>query len=290
MIEPSSLPPSVLVKVATLEAGCTGLGARLEAARRELQRLRAERRDCVPQTVHDEESANRESERVLAEWARLDDAIERQLTLSEALERRLRGAERIVREVKQFLHEVPAGAQLRVVESHGGDLDDIRARIDAVKGELAQTLRTPTLSGDLGAKIADYVADLASKARPVISGTGDGESLRVLYPLHDHADRVTRSGFSDHEANALLLAAMLHGESLAKCLLRTATDAGITANERSMRLQALQAEMVTLRYSEEAAITDALARGEDAIRSSSQPAWAVLMIEVDHEQQAAAAA
>ena len=113
MIDAASLPPAVLVKVATLEQACMGVGARLEAARKELQRLRVERRDCVPGVAYDEMGVNEESTRVLGEWARLDAAIQVQTTRVEALERRLRGEERVVRECKSFLHELPKCAPSR---------------------------------------------------------------------------------------------------------------------------------------------------------------------------------
>ena len=125
-----------------------------------------------------------------------------------------------------------------MVQSAGGDLDAIRARIEEIKGEISRVQLTPVLSGDLGARIADHVAALGLKAKPIVSGVGHGEALRVLYPLHDHADRITQTGFSDHEGNALLLAALLDGKRLAERLLQVATETAITANERSLRLQA----------------------------------------------------
>jgi hypothetical protein len=93
------------------------------------------------------------------------------------------------------------------------------------------------------------------------------------------------AGFSPDEANALLLAALLQPERLAERLLRVATETGITASEREMRLRALRSEEVRLRYDEEAAICAAVERGDDATRSASAPAWAVLQIEVEHEQK-----
>ena len=84
-----------------------------------------------------------------------------------------------------------------------------------------------------------------------------------------------------------MLTALLSGERLAERLLQVAVDSGITAPERNQRLQALQAELIRLRYDEEVAICLALERGDDVVRSSSPP-WAVLMIEVEHRQAVAA--
>ena len=66
--------------------------------------------------------------------------------------------------------------------------------------------------------------------------------LRVLWPLHDHADRVTLSGFSEAEGNALLLVALVDGERLVERLLQTVAAQSITASERNERLRALRLE------------------------------------------------
>ena len=60
MTDYSNLPFSVLARIAAIDGLCMTLNTKLEASRRDLQRLRIERRDCVPQTVHDERSANLE--------------------------------------------------------------------------------------------------------------------------------------------------------------------------------------------------------------------------------------
>ena len=288
MTDYASLPSSVLAKIAQLESHCLTLTTKLEASRRDLQRLRIERRDAVPQTVGDEWQANRESERVLSEWARLDAAIAAQLATCERLEQRLRAEERTVTACKRFLHELPAHARLRVVEGQAGDLDDIRARIKAVADEIGAVQRLPVPSDDLRDRVSRYVDDLAARAQPIIAGIGDGETLRVLYPLHDHADRVTLSGFATDQGNALLLVALVDGERLAERLLQAATVGSITASERNERLRVLHQQLTQLRYDEEAAITCALNDGDDVSRSGSAPAWAVLMVQVEHALEAAA--
>ena len=129
---------------------------------------------------------------------------------------------------KQYLHDLPDGAQLRVVEAKGGDLADIRAAHHGGKGRNragANGSRCRPMILPSGSR--RYVADLAARARPVISGIGDGQSLSVHYPLRPDADRITLSGFSDFEANALLLAAFMDGERLAERLLETALDGTI---------------------------------------------------------------
>ena len=48
MTDYTSLPSSVLAKIATLDAHCVGLTNRLERARQDLKRLRIEQRDLAP--------------------------------------------------------------------------------------------------------------------------------------------------------------------------------------------------------------------------------------------------
>ena len=58
MTDFTSLPTSVLTKIAQLDDLCLTLSTKLELARKELQQLRIERRDCVPQTVYDQAGIN----------------------------------------------------------------------------------------------------------------------------------------------------------------------------------------------------------------------------------------
>jgi hypothetical protein len=107
MTDYASLPSGVLTKIAQLDDLCLTLSTKLEASRRDLQQLRVERRDCVPQTVFDQAGINAESDRVLGEWARLDDAISAQQAVCERLEARLRSEAAIATACKQFLHGLP---------------------------------------------------------------------------------------------------------------------------------------------------------------------------------------
>jgi hypothetical protein len=284
MTDYAALPPSVLAKVATLEHHCLTLASKLDGSRRDLQSLSVQQRNLAPRTVHDEYEANRESERVIAEAQRLSDAVAAQTAICERLEKRLRAEERVIASCKQFLHELPDSARLRVVEGQAGDLDDIRQRIKEVNEEMTRVRALPIPSDDIAARVTRYVDALAASAQPVIQGIGDGQALRVLYPVNEHADRVTLSGFSETNGSALLLAALVDGERLAERLLRVAVDGSITANERSERLRPLQQQMTRLRYDEEATICV----GDDVSRWSSAPAWAVLQVEIEHALEVAA--
>jgi hypothetical protein len=281
MIDPQTLPPHVLPKIATLEHGCLGLTEKLERARRDLQHLHIERRDLAPREVHDQYELNRESERFFAEGERLDGEIAGQTATCERHEGHLRSEEAIIKACKTWLHQLPATARLETVEGVAGDLESIRARINATEHEIDVLERLPVPSGDLGKRIANHVAALAAKATPMVQGIADGQTLKVLWPLTDHADRVTQSGFVETEANPLLLAALLYPERLAECILQAATASGIPKGERDARLKALKAQLTQALYDEEASL-------DDDMRSPSAPAWAVLQVRIAAAKKAAA--
>jgi hypothetical protein len=240
-----------------------------------------EQRDLAPRAAYDEVSANLERDRLISEAQRLEAAIAAQIETCEAQEKRLRAEEPVIRSCKQYLHYLD-GARLRVVEGYGGgDVAAVREQIKATQDEIAQLQRLPVPSDDLGERIARYVAAL--RAQPVITGISDGQDLRVLFPLRADADRVTMSGFSGFEANALLMAAFMDGERLAQRLTEVALAGRISSGERDRRLRGLQEQLIALRYDEEQAIC---ASGADVTRDA--PPWAVLMVQVEHEQQAAA--
>jgi hypothetical protein len=224
--------------------------------------------------------------RLIAENHRLESAIAAQKATCEAQEKRLQAEEAIIRDCKQFLHDLPPNVHLRVVEGYAGDLGAIRAHIRETMDEIAQVGRMPVPSDDLGDRIARHVAKLAAKAQPVVRGISDGQDLSVQWPLHDRADRIAMSGFSDSDANALLLLAFMDGETLAARLVQVAHEGSISSGERDQRLQALQQQLTRLRYDEEQAVTAAINDGGDVSRDA--PPWAVLMVEIEHRQQAAA--
>ena len=69
-------------------------------------------------------------------------------------------------------------------------------------------------------------------------------------------------------------------------LIKTITATGISSRERDQLRNALQEQLTELRYSEEASVSATIEAGEDVTRSG--PPWAVLMIEIEQQQQAAA--
>jgi hypothetical protein len=285
MTDIASLPSSVLVKIATLEQACIDMTTKLERSRKELQRLKIELRDLTPRTVHDEEQANRESERLIAENRRLENAIAAQVKACEEQEKRLQAEERCIRDCKLFLHDLPPNVYLRVKEGYPCDLGAIREHIRETQDEIGMVQRMPVPSDDLAERVAHYVAWLAARAEPIVRGVAGGE-LSVHWPMRPEADRITHSGFAQNEGNPLLLMAFMDGETLAARLMMVALAGSIQEDERAQRLHELHERLTEHRYDEEAAVVAALARGEDVTRDA--PPWFVLQVQIEHEQAVAA--
>jgi hypothetical protein len=92
----------------------------------------------------------------------------------------------------------------------------------------------------------------------------------------------TQSYFAEATANPLLLAALVDGERLAERLTQCALAGSISRSEQTARLHDLQAQLTALRYDEETSICKAISNGDDVARSGSCPAWAVLMVQIEH--------
>jgi hypothetical protein len=281
MIDPASLPPSVLQKIAVVEQRCIGLTAQWEQAQRDLRDVCTERSRLAYRTVNDEYEANREVERYEAERQRLDKAIVAQEQAVERTQRALKSTEAVIRSCKAWLNELPSNARLVEVTGRVQDLDVVRERIARTRAEIDALERMPTPSSDLSKRIRAHVQRLAEKAQPLVTGIGDGETLKAMFPLNDHADRRTQTYFSQDDANPLLLAALLHPERLTDRLLAAAMASGIPKGERDAKLKTLRSQLEQARYDEEASL------GND-VRSSSQPAWAVLMVKQVTAKRAAA--
>jgi len=92
---------------------------------------------------------------------------------------------------------------------------------------------------------------------------------------------------SPREQRAVVVG-LVHPQCLVERLLAASLESSILSTERNARLQSLQEQLTLAHYDEEQAVSAAINNGEDVARSGSAPAWAVLQVEVEHEQQAAA--
>jgi hypothetical protein len=227
-----------------------------------------------------------EVERFESERRRLDDAIAAQEATCERQQHALRATEAEIKGCKTWLNELPSNARLVEAQGTAGDLGCIRQRIRALRDEIDGLERLPVPSPDIATRIRGYVDQLAAKAQPLVLGIGDRQTLKVLFPLNDHADRRTQTHFAPTDANPLLMAALLDGDRLAERLLAIATS-GITARERDEKLRTLRSQLEAARYDEECSICAALDRGEDVMRASAE-AWAALQVKVATAKKAAA--
>jgi hypothetical protein len=190
----------------------------------------------------------------------------------------------ILKRCRSWLEGLPTCGLEPVTSAVGENtLASVRARLNAIAAELAALQRVPLPDPQLRQRIERYVADLAYGARPEIQGVGQGQTLRILWPGEAAVSRRNLAGFNDFTANALLMAALLEPARLVDRLMAAANevaDALVPAAERPTRIQALQDELLPLRYLEEVLICKALAAGEAAARDSTAPVEAVLQVKI----------
>jgi hypothetical protein len=268
-----ALPEQVWSKLKLLDAHCASLAAQLERGRSRWQQLRRERRNLKLD----------DTERFDA----LGAALQAQQADIERLERRLTSAQRTGAECRQFLHELPDGAVLTMIEPRLGDLDSVRSAIKQVRSEIGRIEAMPIADPYLENRVWNYVTALAEKAAPRVRGIGDGERLQVLWALNDHASVVTQTGYASDQANPLLLAALLTPEAMVERIMKAATDGLLSPDQRAERLEQLNAELTQLRYDEESAVAVAIERNEDVTRASAPP-WAILQVRIAEQPTEAA--
>jgi hypothetical protein len=101
-------------------------------------------------------------------------------------------------------YRLPAGTKLEpvAVTADGHDLAGVRSRIKAANAELDALRRAPAPSGDIEARVSDYVRGLAPKVRRV----GVGERLSILGP---GAQSLASGYISEHTCDPLALIAAL---------------------------------------------------------------------------------
>jgi hypothetical protein len=209
-----------------------------------------------------------------AEYDDLRAALKKMVDEQPALERRLHAAQLIRSRCKSWLDGLPPNTILEQVatDASGLDLEEVRAKLEAIHAELAALRAVPTPSEDIEQRIRHYVY---SMARPQITGIGRGERLKVVWPGAGWDIK----GPIGHRAEVLPMMALLFPDVMTAALMR---DVERMANdplpqaERKKRIAELESEIEQLAYVEEALVADAIARGEDVQRSPSAPPQAVL--------------
>ena len=137
---------------------------------------------------------------MLAEWARLDDAITAQVAVCERQERRLRSEAAVApsassfctacRPERVFVRSRPVPA----ISPTSASASKRRRR------EIAKVERTPVPSDDIADRVKRHVDGLAAKAHADHHRHREWSGVAVLFPLHENADRVALSGFAPTKA------------------------------------------------------------------------------------------
>lgn len=116
-----------------------------------------------------------------AEYEDLAASLQRLVANKPVLERKLHAAQRTLSSCKAWLDGLPEGTVVEAVEVEvdGHDLPDLRARIEAADAEVRALRALPTPCANIKEVIEGYVANMG---RPQITGIGESERLKVVWP------------------------------------------------------------------------------------------------------------
>jgi hypothetical protein len=192
------------------------------------------------------------------------------------IENKLHTAQRTLSRCKAFISELPEGSTLEPVSIDVKDftLSDVRAWIEEAQNELKELRAVPTPSNDIKQRVKAYVEAMG---RPTISGIGDGEHLKVIWP---GAERDFK-GPIEQSAELLPMQALLHPNEMVEALMREVdriADAPISRKERPKHIAELERKISHLRFLE-----CAVCAATGAEHSPSAPPEAVLQVKVVRE-------
>ena len=188
------------------------------------------------------------------------------------LEKKLHAAQSLQSACKTWLDRLPEGTALEPVDVKidGHALEEVRSRIDVLETELRTLRAVPTPSADIEERVKAYAREMA---RPTISGIGEGEQLRVIWPGSGWDSKGPR----EHRTDVLPMMALLHGDAMVDALMREVecmTNDPVPIKERASRIAALTDEIEQLQRVEEALV---VATGQ---REHDRPAEVILGVRV----------
>lgn len=164
-----------------------------------------------------------------------------------------------------------------------------REKLTTATKERNALARIPVPSEDIEEKVRDYVAALATKARPYVRGIARNDKLSVRWPPQPNSTVANTLGWPDDTCNPLLMAALLHPDELAQRILdeieREANE-HMPIDQRHTRIATLTDEIEELQR-QASDLTYALVQTGDARTYGNAPAEAVLGVIVAEERQAA---
>jgi hypothetical protein len=260
-----ALPQHVLAKLLALDEAVAALKAGADAVERGIEDRRARlwgnarRADDNPRVLQAE--------------------LEKFLADQKGVQQRLQAEQAVLSACKLWLDRLPAGTQLELVPvtADGHELAEIRKRVKAAIAEVDALKHAPAPSGDIEARVRNYIGGLAPKVR----GVGVGERLSIIFP---GAQSSSGSGYiSGHTCDPLALLAVLFPERMLALVMgeveRMANDPCPVA-QRPPRVAALESELDELHRVEEVLVAAAIAAGEPVHRSPSAPPPAVLCVKI----------
>jgi hypothetical protein len=255
----NNLPAPVLAKLLALENAPKDLERKVAAAEHGIEHARRRLTGGFRQQ---------------AEYDDLCASLKQMADDKPVLEQKLHVAQGTLSRCKAWLDALPAGTTLKpvTIDVDGFDLEEVRAKREAIRDELAALRAIPTPSADIEQRIRHYVY---SMARPQITGICKGERLKIVWPGADFDTRGPR----EDSAKVLPMMALLFPDAMTAALIseveRMANDP-LPQAARQKRIAALEHEIEQLAYVEEALVAAAIADGEDVQHSPGALPQAVL--------------
>jgi hypothetical protein len=254
-----ALPQFVLAKLLALDEVVAALKAGADEVERGIEDRRARLWGNVRRADDEPRSLEAELNRLLAD--------------QKVLQKRLQAEQSVLAACKTWVDRLPAGTKLEPVPvtADGHDLAGVRTRINSANAELGALRHAPAPSGDIEARVRNYVRGLAPKVR----GIGPGERLSIVWP----GAQTPTSYIAEHTCDPLALIAALFPDRMLSLVMteveRMANDP-LPVAQRPPRIAALERELDELHRVEEALVAAAWPASPCTGRSRRRPrrCWA----------------
>jgi hypothetical protein len=266
----ASCPHSTLQRLIHLSEQSEGLAEAVKVADRRIESLR--------QVLSGRTSASRDA--VAEAKSSFDSAFKQ----TNELKARATTEAAILTATKQWVGNLPHNSKLEQISpaTDGHTLADVRQRLAELRDRKRELEQVPMPRPDLREALQEHVAELYSKARPILEGLSGGP-IRTWWPTEPAANRFNRSGFSDYTANGYLMACWLHPEHVTQALYRDAMKECsriCPPNERPAAIAKIEQQIDELLYLEAALIERDLAAGQSPVRAIDSKPQHVLLVRV----------
>lgn len=179
--------------------------------------------------------------------------------------------------VKSWLAGLGANVKLVLVHPEIGtaSLAEVRGELAALRSDLSKLRANPPADLHIDKRIADYVAELARRATPRVTGFCNGGVLDVKWP---------GDIYDPNQNTALLLMAAIQPAELSELIFRSVVAAQpLSAQQHSEKMLSLTSRLAALSYVEAALVERT--SGEHSVETDP---WCLLGVRIERQENAAA--